>query len=86
MRFGLDYDGTISEDIHLWKTFYYNALDHGHEVIVVTMRYPSEEILNFPAPVVYTSRQAKKVYCDQNGIDIDVWIDDNPHWLFEDSI
>ncbi len=86
MRFGLDYDGTITAAPELWSAFYFTAVALGHEVVVVTMRYPDkEEVKDFPAKVHYTSRKAKKLWCDENGIKIDVWIDDNPDWLFRDS-
>lgn len=86
MNIGLDYDGTITEAPELWAAFYFTAVALGHTVSVVTMRYPEEEVKDFPAHVVYTGRKAKKVFCDEHGINIDIWIDDNPHWLFQDSI
>lgn len=86
MNIGLDYDGTITEDHDFWLAFYYSAKASGHNVTVITMRYPEEVINDFPAHVIYTSRKAKKNFCDEAGFLIDIWIDDNPRWLLGDSI
>lgn len=32
--------------------------------------------------VVYTGRKAKHNYCNMHGIHVDVWIDDQPHFLY----
>lgn len=85
MKIGLDYDGTITAAPELWLAFYYTAIAQGHEVVVVTMRHPEEAVEDFPAKVIYTGRKAKKLWCDKQGIDIDIWIDDRPAWLFQDS-
>jgi len=85
MVIGLDYDGTITEDRAFWFAFYYQARACGHEVVVVTMRYENEVIDDFPAMIYYTGRKAKRPWCESNGLNIDVWIDDNPHWVDQDS-
>jgi len=92
INIGLDYDGTFTADPNLWLRFILDAQAAGHEVHVVTMRYPSEtanadpEAKNYFDPrlralgcrVHATSRGAKKPYMLQHGINIHVWIDDNP--------
>ena len=85
MIIGLDYDGTITEDKSFWIAFYYMARAAGHDVQVVTMRHESEPITDFPSMIWYTGRKAKKPWCDANGLKIDVWIDDQPAWLLNDS-
>lgn len=79
MRIAIDYDGTYSADPELWKPFIYHAKSRGHEVTCVTMRYPHEPI-EMPCPVFYTSRKAKAI-----AFDADIWIDDSPRWLLQDS-
>lgn len=79
MKYALDYDGTYTACPALWDGFIRAAEQLGHEVVCVTMRYPSEPI-SMPCRVIYTSRQAKAKH-----FDADVWIDDQPHWLFRDS-
>ena len=85
----LDYDYTYTEDPILWNTFLSVAKDRGHQVYVVTMRYPEEpiddEVARFVDGVIYTSRKAKKAYVALKDIHIDIWIDDNPLWLFTDA-
>jgi len=67
------------------------ARSRGHKVWIVTMRYPSE-VNNPKNPeksipqyfidavdgIVFTSREAKRPAVEKVGIEIDVWIDDNP--------
>lgn len=86
MIIALDYDKTYTADPALWELFIKNAINNGHQVICITMRYPEEAIILWPMPIHYTSRKAKKRWADANGIKVDIWIDDNPGWLFEDSL
>jgi len=80
MRIALDYDHTYTEDPALWQRFISDAVACGHEVKIVTMRYPVEAIPSPPAEVVYTSRKAKRT-C----FAADVWIDDSPQWVYSDA-
>ena len=81
MLIALDYDKTYTVDPALWDRFIRDAEINGHVVKIVTMRYPHEAITNVPCEVVYTSRQAKSKI-----IKADVWIDDSPHWIYQDAI
>lgn len=91
MNIGLDYDGTCTEDIELFLAFIKLARARGHQVYLVTMRYPSEvndpnfpnkavdkNILNAVSGLICTGREAKRKVTDKLGIKINVWIDDNP--------
>jgi hypothetical protein len=80
MVIALDYDGTFTADPALWNDFIRLALCQGHEVKIVTMRYPHETVEGAPVDVVYTSRKAKKA-----AFAADIWIDDAPHWVYMDS-
>jgi hypothetical protein len=80
MIIALDYDGTFTADPRLWTKFIVDATQAGHEVVCVTMRFPHEAITNIPCKVVYTSRKAKSV-----AFAADIWIDDKPLWLLQDS-
>ncbi len=84
MLLALDYDGTYTADPALWEGFIRDARIAGHEVICVTMRYPSEPI-EMSCETVYTSRQAKMSFMNSIGRLPDVWIDDKPHWIFQAS-
>lgn len=90
MIIALDYDGTYTADIELWLAFVRNAKERGHRVIVCTMRYEDEGLsidprLKDEVEIFYTSRRAKKKYMRNQGIEPNIWIDDNPDWLYEDS-
>ena len=75
----------------LWAGFIADAQKKGHKIYVVTMRYPSEcenlyqFIKGYDLEVIATSRKAKKSFCEDMGIDIHVWIDDNPIAVEKDA-
>lgn len=92
MNIALDYDGTYTEDPDLWNTFLENCKKRGHNVYLVTMRFPEEEndiiklrIRKRVKDVIFTSRKAKMEYVNNLNLNINVWIDDNPMWIFQDS-
>lgn len=87
----VDFDGTytvfpeiLEKTIELFK----NA---GHEVICTTMRYEYEvtdmliKLQPKVSEIYFTGRKAKLPYLQQLGIFPDLWIEDNPEWLFADS-
>lgn len=79
MKIALDYDGTITKDVGFWDAFISLAGSHGHEVVIVTKRFDSDEerIELFPnIKKIYTSHEAKIFHVKNEGIDI--WIDNNP--------
>ena len=80
MLIALDYDKTYTADPALWDSFVYLAQSRGHTVKIVTMRRPDEAIDTNIADVVYTSRKAKAAV-----IRADIWIDDSPHWVYQDA-
>lgn len=85
MIIALDYDKTYTADKELWNTFINAAIKRGHKIICITMRrFPEEQIKDMPLDIVYTDRRAKKKYADENGIAVDIWIDDKPGWIMED--
>lgn len=95
MNISLDYDGTYTEDPRMWLRFCLDAQACGHTVWVVTMRYPSEcgpdmfdpRLQNLGVNVIATSRKAKAKHMKEvEGIDIHVWIDDNPRAVHEDAM
>jgi len=81
MRIALDYDNTYTLDPSLWNGFIKAAQARGHDVRIVTMRYPHETIQSAPVDVTYTSRKAKS-----SAVSADVWIDDSPCWIYQDAI
>ena len=87
MIVALDHDGACDRDPALWNDVVGRAKARGHSVIQVTMRHDNEPIGRAPArvPIYYTGRQAKRPYMAALGIEVDVWIDDEPMWVLRDS-
>jgi len=87
MNIALDWDGTVTRDPTLWMRFAQFAKVRGHDVRVVTMRYPSEcesdsqmQALcrDFQLPIIATSRSAKLEAVLALDWPVHVWVDDNP--------
>lgn len=88
MIIALDYDKTYTADPKLWDKFCTDAVELGHKIICLTMRYNNKEekISNLPvSEIYYTSRKAKLIWAKANNIHVDIWIDDKPSWLFDDA-
>ena len=93
MNIGLDYDGTITEDLVAWREFCKLFKSMGHKIWIVTMRFPEEvfeaqthhALDRYIEGVIYTQRKAKKPFVEELGIKIDVWIDDNPNAVHLDA-
>lgn len=87
MIISLDYDGTYTEDPALWDMFVLHARRNGHQVFLITMRYPDEPVTLTANVnrVVYTSREAKLPYTARNNIQVDVWIDDRPDFILHSA-
>lgn len=86
MRIALDYDGTYTEDPELWDAFIRVAQSFGHEVMIVTMRYPQEAIRHeVPCEIFYTGRLAKRQFMQRLSIEFTVWIDDIPEFILHST-
>ena len=85
MIIGLDYDGTYDRDPALWNHLIGLATSRGHSVVVVTQRYEHEPIhlVDLDVPIFYTGRETKVAHMADLGIEVDVWIDDDPLVLVE---
>lgn len=88
MVIGLDYDDTFTRDPAGWTQFINLMTKRGHSVYIVTWRCEGGEILPVYADMQYwkaecegiypTGRKAKAKFMAEQGILVDVWIDDNP--------
>lgn len=96
MKIALDYDKTYTLDKEFWDDVIYRAEKRGHEVRIVTTRSPSLDLITddrLPCqgfPVVYCDGVAKRFHChffadDYKGWDPDVWIDDKPEGVDNNS-
>lgn len=91
LRIALDYDDTWTADKELWAYFVTECVEKGHTVYCVTARWDTEENrreirddfarfkLDWAIRGPYFSNlNSKKERMDKLGIEIDIWIDDNP--------
>ncbi len=92
MLIALDYDGTYTADPEMWDSFIHNARIRGHSIVVATMRFnklEGDEVRKALAEsvdlIVFTERKAKKQFLRNMQIIPDIWIDDQPDWLYEDA-
>lgn len=91
MIIALDYDKTYTRDPDMWNMFIEDAIKRNHEVICVTMRYPSEgddveKTIGRYCTIIYTERRAKEQCLLKLNIYPDIWIDDSPFWIYKDGI
>lgn len=93
MKIALDYDKTYTADRVFWSAFVTAAREHGHDVRIVTIRDDrydrTQPLIELEAhiPIIYTRGVAKHWYCTHfgDGFTPDVWIDDKPRTIFENS-
>jgi hypothetical protein len=84
MNIALDYDNTFTRDPLFWQRLIDDAVASGHKVWLVTSRSPDDKVA---LPIlgiedaVYCNARAKRVVCNELGIPIDIWIDDDPLWI-----
>lgn len=82
MLIALDHDGTYDRDPDMWQGFMSLASLAGHRVICVSLRGPGS-MIDFPGQVIYTRGIAKKDFCEEQNIKVDIWIDVNPHYILQ---
>lgn len=86
MKIALDYDGTYTNDPLLWDKFIDSCQLRDHEVMVVTFRGDDTPIDHYiPVNIFYTAAHPKRAFMENLGIDIDVWIDDLPELIVQES-
>jgi len=79
----LDYDDTYTLAPELWVGLIRIMVGYGWKVVIVIYRDSSsfsDMDLNIPhvSDYIFTSGRAKQKHCEDNGLKIDIWIDDNP--------
>jgi hypothetical protein len=80
----LDFDATASTNIAFWKNFVVMAHSQNYDVYIVTARHPNsiDDIrLHFGGivrDIIATSHKAKKPFCQDMGLRMDIFIDDSP--------
>jgi len=86
----LDYDGSYTAFPELFNMIINRRKELGYNVILATMRYPSEandalrNIAN-EIDVYYTGRKAKKEFLEVQVVFPDLWLDACPYWILNDA-
>jgi len=83
LTIAIDWDQTWTADPDLWSRFAEMAQASGHTVYIVTSR-PSgntSECVASGVKVIATAWQAKRPFCEELGIRVDIWIDDCPEFI-----
>ncbi|MFO0940119.1 MAG: hypothetical protein U0930_05065 [Pirellulales bacterium] len=88
LTIGLDYDDTFTADFVLWAGFIRQAILLGHRVLMVTARRETEENVDqinshldqyqCQIPIYFTSLRSKIDYMKERGINVDIWIENDP--------
>lgn len=90
ISFGLDWDDTFTADPELWREFVKLARSRGHMVTIVTARLGEKsdevraEARALGIEALFTAGQPKIAAADNNGLLVNVWIDDMPGLLFKE--
>lgn len=74
----LDHDGTFTALPEQWTQAIEIFRAAGANVFCITSRFPNVPIVGFPGHVYYTCGQPKWEWAHENGIHVDIWIDDMP--------
>jgi hypothetical protein len=89
LKIALDYDNTYTADKKLWNKFIDLVQLMDHEVLIVTMRSKesdwNEELgvldKDLNLNVIFCDGNPKRKFCEDLGIQIDIWIDDYPEGI-----
>lgn len=88
MNIMIDYDNTYTADPIMWRNLLPRIQGvYGHSVYLVTSRdsdtpvETSKDFENMGIPIIYAAYRAKRRVCEEQGIEIDVWIDDEPKYI-----
>jgi len=96
MIIALDYDKTFTADPKFWSEFILNVWRADHTVFICTMRLETSRSFNeikdelikylgcfdaIKVPIIFSNHGWKKQAALDNGFEVDIWIDDAPHWI-----
>lgn len=80
----VDYDNTYDEIPDLLEPFMQSAKKAGHVVVIVTARNKDKHpISGLEHEIFYTDGQKKHDYMLEQGLSVDIWIDDYPELIGE---
>lgn len=92
MIIALDFDETYTLDPDFWDEFICHSEAGGHKVILATYRHETldadpllDHLKDWEIECYFTDGKAKRPFLKDLGIEVDVWIDDNPFSITQDS-
>ena len=86
MLISIDYEGTYERDPRTWEAVIVELVWE-NDVILVTSRARSDKIPDSAADAVskndihYTEGKDKYLFLKEKGIEVDIWIDDQPQCI-----
>ncbi|WP_315731642.1 MULTISPECIES: hypothetical protein [unclassified Bradyrhizobium] len=80
----VDYDDTFTSCKETWTAVIAVLRMAGARVVCVTSRRPEMVVSDFPGEVFYCSGRPKREVMHEHGVDIHVWIDDQPEYIGQD--
>ena len=80
----IDYDDTFTSCRETWTAVINVLRAAGARVVCVTARRPEMKVTDFPGEVYYCSARPKREVMHELGIEIHVWIDDQPEYIGQD--
>ena len=89
MLLALDFDATYTLDPDYWNKVIELTRESGHEIIMATYRHAVADwdpiMEKIDLDIHFTDGKAKKPFLEEKGIVVDVWLDDRPLTVVEDS-
>jgi len=79
----MDYDDTFTSCPETWTSVINVLRRAGAHVVCVTSRTPEMKVRDFPGNVFYCSGKPKSQAMHEQGIEIKIWIDDQPEYIGE---
>lgn len=77
----MDYDDTFTSCRETWTNVIQILRVAGARVVCVTSRRPEMLVTDFPGEVFYCSGRSKAEVAREHGLEIKVWIDDQPEYI-----
>lgn len=75
----IDHDDTYTTDPETWNKIISLLQAAGADVFCISLRFPNVPITSgIPCKIYYACGQHKWEFAEQNGIKVDIWIDDWP--------
>lgn len=78
MKVAIDYDNTITTNPEAWLKVIDVLKEFGADVICISSRFPNVPIPKLPVATYYACGQPKWEFAFENGLEVDIWIDDIP--------